>query len=148
MSTSKYTLTKDQWQKIETELSSPYGNVKLRCDGYEITASIQRLKPLQSCIAVYVDGWIKGEWMNGKDERALKFYCEKKRFLWSVQNRSEAKKKLLNRRLGKFLKDFYKKMVESSFSVWEPYWTSPKAFCRHIRKTCQSIELVKTGFVD
>lgn len=142
------TITKEQWQGIETQLSGDFGRVKLRADGYEIAASIERLKPLKFCIAVYVDGYIKGEWMNGKDDRDLKFYHEKRGFVFSVKSRNDAKKKLLDRRLDKRIRAFYQNMVEGCYSVWEPYWTNPAAFCRHIRKSCTSIELIKIGYGD
>ncbi len=140
------TLTKEQWSHIEENLSGVYGNVKLRCDGYEITASVQQLKPLRSGIVIYVDGYIKGEWIIQKDERCLKFYCARKKFLWSKNKRDEAKKKLLNRRLDKGLREFYRKVAESSVSTFDFCWSSPKAFCCHLRKTCQSIEVVSIGF--
>lgn len=138
-------LTKEQWKEIEEQLSSSYGRVELRCDGYEITADMQKLKNLRYCIAVYVDGVIKGEWMKGEHVIPLKFHREKKIFLYPEKMRSDAEKKLANRRLDKVLRGFYEERLRH-ISFWDPYWTSPSAFCRHIRKTCQSIEIVKVGY--
>lgn len=138
-------LTKEQWKEIEGQLSSPYGRVELRCDGYEITADMQKLKNLRYCIAVYVDGVIKGEWMTGRHVIPLKFHRERKMFIHSQKTRSEAKKKLANRRLDKVSRGFYEGCLRHT-SFWDPYWTSPSAFCRHIRKTCISIEIVKVGY--
>lgn len=71
-------LTKDQWEQIEAQLSSIMGRVELICDGYKISAVIERIK-MTLVVAVYVDGYIRGEWVFNKDgsEIPLKFHQEK-----------------------------------------------------------------------
>lgn len=73
-------ITKEQWQEIESKISHPYGFVKLKCDGYVINAVVQKYKGLKYCVVVYVDGVFEGKWMDGKDERALKFHCKRRRY--------------------------------------------------------------------
>lgn len=139
-------LSKEQWSQVETELSHVFGNVKLRCDGYEVTATIRQAKPLKLVIEVYVNGYIKGEWCIGEHEESRKFWCEKKVWGYPLAKRTEAKKKLTKRGLDQWHKDFYKRITESCRTYYSAGWTSPAAFCRHIRKTCTSIEIVKVGY--
>lgn len=40
----------------------------------------------------------------------------------------------------------YAAKAKETWSTWMPYWSNAKAFCRHIRKTCASIEIVKIGY--
>jgi hypothetical protein len=49
---------------VEDALSSPYGIVEFKIDGYGITIMCVVEKPLHYCLAVYVDGKIKVEWIS------------------------------------------------------------------------------------
>jgi hypothetical protein len=139
-------LSKEQWTDIERELSGVYGRVELLCDGYKVNAVIKQKTALKFVITVYVDGVIKGEWFRGEAEEAKKFHCATKYYAYKAAARAEAKTKLKSKRLHASLKDHYKHVAEASTTFWFPYWTSPKAFCRHLRKTCQSISIVKIGY--
>ncbi|KIO49614.1 hypothetical protein [Nitrosospira sp. NpAV] len=142
------TITKEQWKEVELSLSYSFGQVKLRCDGYEITAQVRAgIAPLRSYIYVYVDGYIRGEWLKGGHEIPLKFHRKKSLFVHSAKLRAEAKEALKKRRLDKGLRDFYQSAFKSIL-VWEPSWTTPMSFIRHIRKSCTSIELIKMGYGD
>lgn len=135
-------ITKEQWLAIEKELSGYFGGVELLCDGYKVTAYIEPIGKMRQGIAVYVNGFIRGEWMKGEADEARKFHREMKRFLYPASQREEAKKKLKSRRLHATLRDWYAGVAERSVSTWAPYWTSVAAFTRHLRKTCTDIELV------
>lgn len=139
-------LTKEQWSSVERELSGVFGSVELLCDGYKVNAVIQQKTALKFVITVYVNDVIKGEWFKGEAEEAKKFHNAKKHYLYKAAVRAEAKIKLNSKRLHASFKDHYKHVAESAFTGWYSYWTNPKAFCSHIRKTCQSIELVKIGY--
>ncbi len=134
-------ITKERWAYIETRLSHPYGSVKLKCDGYEITAQVQKYKGLKYCVVVYVDGVYKGKWTDGKDVRAQKFHCKNTRHVWPAKQRAEAKKELSKRRLLKEMKVFWQDVHDKKYEFWVPFWTSSKSFWRHIRKTCTDIEV-------
>jgi hypothetical protein len=137
--------TKEQWAEIEKSLSGYFGRVELRCDGYNVIASIERVAHLKEGIVVYVNGCWKGEWYDGKADEARKFHREMRRFLYPARQREEARKKLKSRRLHASLRDWYTGVAERSISTWAPYWTNAKAFTRHLRKTCADIELVSIG---
>lgn len=140
------TLTKEQWAAIEKQLAGYFGRVELRCDGYQVVAAVEQIGPLKQGIVVYVNGWMKGEWMKGEAEEAKKFHCEMKRYLYPAKQRDEAKKKLKSRRLIDQLRDWYAGVAGKSVSTWAPYWTDAKAFTRHLRKTCTDIELVSLEY--
>lgn len=56
-------MTKEDWEKVEKELSSIFGRAKLMIDGYEITICYVQETVTKYCLAVYVDGKIRGEWL-------------------------------------------------------------------------------------
>lgn len=140
------TLTKDQWAEIEKQLCGYFGRVELRCDGYQVVAAIEPIGKLKQGIVVYVNGWVKGEWMKGEAEEAKKFHREMKRYLYPAKQRDEAKKKLKSRHLIDQLRDWYVGVAEESITTWAPYWTNAEAFTRHLRKTCTEIELVSLEY--
>lgn len=77
-------------------------NVKLRIDGHEITISLELYNKMKFTYIVYIDGWIKGEYLNKESELGKKFYnprmmhFHKKSFITSMEKllgKKEAKKK-------------------------------------------------------
>ena len=136
-------LSKNQWQAFEEALQVPCISHKLMCDGYEITVQVQIMKGMKLVVAVFVDGEIKGSWLNGKDERCLKFYRKITKYLLKPAERKAALKASQNRRLCKTDRDYFKENAEKTFEYWLPYWSTAWAFGRHIRKTCQSIEVIE-----
>lgn len=135
-------LSKQRWEEIERTLRHSFGMVKLKCDGYEITAAVETSK-MKLHVMIYIDGRFEGKWADGKDERCIKFYQCKKTFVLRGVARKNAIAASTNKRYGKEYMAMCKKHLEDHFLSWTPYWSSPKAFCRHIQKTCQSIEFVK-----
>jgi len=138
--------TKAQWAEIEKQLTGYFGRVELRCDGYQVVAAIEPIATLKQGIVVYVNGYVRGAWMNGEAEEAKKFHRQMKRYLYSAKQRDEATKKLKSRGLHASLRDWYSGVAEKSISTWAPYWTNAKAFTRHLRKTCTDIELVSLEY--
>lgn len=135
-------ITKARWQEIDRTLRHPFGMVKLKCDGYEITAAVETLK-MKLHVMIYIDGRFEGKWLDGKDERCIKFYQCKKRYVLRGEARKRALSQAANKRLDKEARAMFKRHSEDFIDWWEPYWSSPKAFCRHIQKTCQSIEFIE-----
>lgn len=140
------TISKEQWNQIEAELSRPFGNVDLVCDGYRVYATVGQVRILKYAVVVYVDGCIKGEWIKGEDERARKFYHEIKRFLYPAKARAEAKVRAKTRGTSADLKEVFTHVAARQMSTWTPFWSNPRALCRHLRKTCASVEVVKIGY--
>jgi hypothetical protein len=138
-------VSKEQWKEVEKQLSGIFGSVVLRCDGYEVLASVEGIGTLRQGIAVYVNGWIKGEWMGGEAEEARKFHRAMKRYLYSEKQRDEARKKAKSRRLPAEIRNWYEGVATRSVSTWAPYWTNAQAFTRHLRKMCADIQVVRIG---
>lgn len=138
-------LTDEQWKEIESTISMPYGRVNLKCDGHDITAVMKQIKPMRFGIAVYLDGRINFKKLFDKDEVAMKFYPLKTRSLFTGKERAAALEISKQRGLDKELKKLFKEKAEAKLSALYPYWSSAKAFCRHIRKNCTEIELIGRG---
>lgn len=141
------TISKEQWAEIEKHLSGVFGRVELLCDGYKITAEIQKNK-MKLVVSVYVDGVIKGEWIfnKGDSEIPRKFHQEIKRFAFSAKYRAHLIKSSKSKLYTKEMRAKDAADAVRTSSHWWPHWPNAKAFCRHIRKTCTSIEIVKIGY--
>lgn len=140
------TISKEQWKQIEAELSHTFGSVDLVCDSYRVSAVVKQAGVLKQNIVVYVDGWIKGEWMTGDNERASKFYRETKRYLYSAKKRADAQVQAKKRGTPAILREWFESVATSQSSSLTPFWNNPKAFCRQLRKTCTAVDLVKIGY--
>lgn len=139
-------VTKEQWQAIEDQLMGSFGQIKLKCDGFEVNASIQRVSALQLGICIYVNGWVKGEWYKGEADEARKFLRRTDHYVWKAKDRAEAEKWLKKRGLDAKTREFWHGVATDKSSVWCPWWTNAKAFCRHLRKTCTEIEVIQIGY--
>src|SRR3954452_5160019 len=76
-------LSKAQRAEIERELASPFGAVKLKADGHDLTLSVVQVRPLNYAVAVYVDGYIRGEWWKAESEIGAKFWRRRVRLAFS-----------------------------------------------------------------
>lgn len=140
-------VSKEQWNEIEAQLSGMFGRVELTCDGYKINAAVER-SGMRMYVVVYVDGYTRGEWIINKEgsEIPRKFHCEKKRPVGGTKMRAWYLKVSKSRAWSKEERAEYAAKAKETWSTWMPYWSNAKAFCRHIRKTCTSIEIVKIGY--
>ncbi len=137
-------LTDEQWKEIESDLGMPYRNVKLRCDGHDVSALVTEVKAMRFGIAIYVDGEINLKSLWDKDEIAMKFYPLHTKALCRGKRRAAVMDFLKKRGLDKDLRELLQKELNAKYSVLYPWWANGKAFCRHIRKTCTEIELKET----
>lgn len=136
-------ITKEQWKVIEAALTAPYRIMKFRCDGYQIAAQVLALKSMKLVIAVFVNGDIDGSWPDSEDERCTKFWQKKSKYMLSAVQRKKALLASKDKRLSKENRNFFRENAEKKFEYWQPYFETPGAFCRNIRKTCKEIELIK-----
>ena len=111
------------------------GRVEFKIDGYDITIMCVVEKPLHYCLAVYVDGKIKGEWISQDCEIRRKFYQKHTKSLLDSKQK---------KRLKREKKDFREKILkEYSYDWYEPYWKSVRSMKLHFIKNNKIIELVK-----
>ena len=133
-------LTREQWAEIEQKLSSPYGGVELLVDGYRLYICVVLIKPpLTYGLAVYINGWMKGEWLLKDCEERRRFHRETTRYLFSARKRSDFIKKHGIRAYKRF------DAMSASFKSYSPHWPSVGALRRHLVKHNQSIELAPTN---
>ena len=140
-------ISKEQWADIEKQLSGLMGRVDLICDGYKINAQVEKSK-MKLFVTIYVNGVTRGEWIFNESgsEIPLKFHQEKKRFIFSAKYRANLIKLSKSKLWSKEERAKYAADAKATSSHWWPHWPSAAAFCRHIRKTCTSIEIVKIGY--
>lgn len=139
-------ITREQWAAVEKELSGLFGKVELLCDGYKVAAQIRTVAKLRQGIVVYVNGALKGEWMKGEAEEARKFLREQKRYVLPAKTRDEYQKMAKSRRYSAEFRQRHAKAATARISIWMPYWTNAQSFCRHLRKTCTDLAVVKIGY--
>ncbi|WP_050978280.1 hypothetical protein [Bordetella petrii] len=116
--------TRDQVQSIVDELSRPWGRVVLTCDGYEVTAAVRRAGALTFRICVYVNGWMRGEWLINDCEERRRFMRQGSRFLYSAKDRAE-----FIRRFGK--RAARRHQIDRKIVIHRPDWTSARSMLKH-----------------
>lgn len=137
------TLTKSQRDEIKADLAHELGMARFLIDGYYILAVV-KADAMRLKIMVYVDDWVRGEWMwCGKEselaempEVTRKFYCLTRRNIYNAKQI-----KVWERFYGSKTKakacGVYEKHCSSSW-----FFSSPSAFISHIQKHNDSIELL------
>lgn len=125
-------MTKEEWESVERKLCYPGAGVRLKIDGYNVTLQVMRDK-MKMVIAIYVNGYIKGEWLMEDSDIRRKFYrCSKHSLL------TAAEKKKLARKSKSVQKEVQERATYYSFSA---YWNSFRSLKRHLIKNNESIEL-------
>jgi len=132
------TLTKDQIAEAIETLSYPWGFVKLICDGYRVTLSVERAKGMTYRVMTYVNGCFKGVWMQpsaGTDIPEQKFLRRSERAACSKTYKAEMEKRFGKRHIQE--DPFYSRTIV----MYSPDWASGKAALSHLCKVCASIEI-------
>jgi len=134
-------LTKEQKQELIDKLSFPWGRVKLACDGYQIDLVVERSKGLSYHVVTYVNGYWKGEWIDGS-----KTFPEQK-FLHKVVRpvMTKAQREKMEKAVGK---RYFKKMCTeepiwtATTTLYDIRWASGKSALNHLCKVCDAIQVV------
>lgn len=124
-------MDKAQWDKVEQRLRMMHYPVQLKVDGYELYLILLPDKGLKQCIAVYVNGCIKGKWIYNDCEIRRRFYNRRTKLML----RASYLKKLSKAR-QKALKEKY------TYEYFSPYWTSFNRMKNHLIKNNSDIELI------
>jgi len=117
-------MNKEDWESVARHLTWPGAQARLQCDQFMVTLQVQRDK-MRMYIAVYVDGWMKGEWMTTDCE-------ERRRFLRPITHRPKPHTKHQLKLLGKKWCDDQR--VKYTRTYYTPFWPSAKALRRHFEK--------------
>ncbi|KDB09493.1 hypothetical protein LIG30_1465 [Burkholderia sp. lig30] len=132
-------LSKQDIQRIDSELSFPYGCVVLRCDGDTVTIQVQRTKPRRYELMVYVNGWFRGEYLK-PDAKENRFYRPVTVKRWKPSQRAQIIKDFGKRRAAKVFPD-----LDATFTYCMSSWTSSGSMLRHFARNNESIILVSVG---
>ncbi len=125
-------MTKEEWESTERKLLYPGEGVHLKVDGYDVTLRVMMDK-MKLVIAVYVDGYIKAEWIMKDCDIRRRFYQRRKGSLLTAAD----KKKLAKER-----KSVQKAVQERAvYYTFTPYWVSFRSLKRHLVKNNVSIEI-------
>jgi len=133
-------MTKEDWKKVEDRLRFPGARASLRVDGKDVILEV-RTDKMKMVIQVYVDGWVRGEWLDTKKSCPEQSYMRRhERFLWPKKERDAAAK--FAKRWGKREAKKYMGDMDKKFVCFIPYFPSVSAVRTHYEKTFSSIELV------
>lgn len=129
-------LTKEQKEKLSADLTSPWGRVRLICDGYRIALVVERCKPMVFRVVTYINGQWRGEWSLGtKEFPEQKFINKKTHRVYSPAFVKKAEKIFGKRAVAKDPE--YKR----TFITYDISWPSGKAAINHLCRVCESVEI-------
>ncbi len=128
-------MTKEDWQYVERELADPYGYIKLKIDGYEVTVNVELEKNLKYVLTVYVGGKMKLEWLVEDCDIRRKFFQKHTKSLLTAKE-----KKKLSRERKAVREEVQKRM---QYDYYLPYWTSFRSMKSHFIKNNTLIELAE-----
>lgn len=129
------------WDALKAQMDSPWGEMKLQCDQYEVLLQQQTsFKSKSWSTAVYVDGFIQGEWFGASrdgqplHEEARRFYRKVSTALYSRKEIEEARKAFGKREATK--------RETIKFVRFDPWWKSFNALKKHLLANNASIQRI------
>ncbi|MDP2153827.1 MAG: hypothetical protein Q8J66_09240 [Methylotenera sp.] len=131
-------LTKEQKTELAQKLTSPWGAVKLICDGFTIDLQVQRMKGgMTYRVMTFVNGQFKGEWVSSTQEHPQqKFLRKSERPLYSASHKATLEK-IYGKRHVANTESYQKKYI-----TYMPDFASGKAAISHLCKVSESIQVV------
>ncbi|AOJ10579.1 hypothetical protein [Burkholderia mayonis] len=132
-------LSKEDIQRIDTELSFPYGCVVLRCDDDTVTIQVQRTKPRRYDLMVYVNGWFRGSYLK-ESAPEHRFYRPVKFSAYKPSERANIEKQFGKRNARKYFPG-----LDKTITIFVPSWNTPGTMLRHFARVCESVTLVSVG---
>lgn len=134
-------LSREEIQRIDTELSLPYGCVVLRCDSETVTIQVQRAKPRRYDMMVYVNGWFRGSYLN-EAAPEHRFYRPSKIRAYSPSHRMHIEKQFGKRKARMYFPD-----LDKTKTIFLPTWNTPGSMLRHFARVSKAVTLVSVGVV-
>lgn len=129
-------MTKEEWIKAETALSSIYGRVDLLIDGYNVSVVCLPYKSLRQVLMIYINGEFKTKWCLEDCEERRRFCFKSKKCLLNSRERTKLKRE------KKSIREAVKKQMTTY--IYYPHWHSFRTLKNHLLKNNSSIELVRS----
>jgi hypothetical protein len=127
-------MTKDDWKEVEDKWDNLYSVIRFKVDGYDLQLQPQIYKS-RLVHVVYINDWIKGEWMNEKCEEGRRFYRIKESFLYDSKFRKDMLKICGKKR---YKQENYDRKHRSFYAEWYSF----SAFKRHLVANNKNIEFL------
>lgn len=140
-------ITKEMWEDIEAEMSGSWVNVQFTYKGHEVSVQRVRVSESKTCLQVYIDGFIKGEWIsiNGIADKAPSIladvWCKKTKAKYSPTTKAKLTKIWGKREVKKQHPD-----LDSKWECYLPEFSKASVLCRQFKKL-EGIELTKAMFL-
>ncbi len=134
------TITKEMWKAIEEEISrSWFVAVRFAYMGYEISVNRARIDESKTLLEVYVDDWIKEDWLSIKND-GIEFSDDAPKCLadvWKKKSKpkySSAYKKKAEKIYGKrrFKEEFPD--AYDNYIFYVPHFSKASVLCRQYKK--------------
>lgn len=128
------------WDELKEQMSAPYGSMKLKCDGFEVDL-VQVIESGKKSwgTTVYVNGYIKGIWLNCNHENGETEHEETRRFFRKSERSLYSKKELEVHRKVFGKRDADKKAARK-FVTYDWTWKNFNSLKKHLEANNTSIE--------
>ncbi|MGU3161039.1 hypothetical protein [Vibrio cholerae] len=144
-------ITKEMWEDIEAEMSGNWVVIDFLYKGHAVEVRRAQVSESKTCLQVYIDGFIKGEWVgfNAKDgisdeapEILSDVWCKKTKAKYSNKFKNSMIKIYGKRRVKKEYPD-----LDDSFVYYVPDFSKASVLCRQFKKL-DGIQLTNAYFLN
>jgi len=142
------TITKEQWQAVEKELSQQWVSVKFEYKGFELAIQRQLKSENTTALAVYINGEIKASWawfykeIEDRPEIIKEVWKLTSKAFYKPKDVKEIEKILGKRRAKKR----YSRLHERQ-EYWLSYFSKASVLCRQF-KTLEGLTLTKADCLE
>ncbi|WP_156162049.1 hypothetical protein [Pseudomonas sp. MRSN 12121] len=136
------------WDALKEQMTSPWGSMKLKCDGFEIDL-VQMTNPTKKNweTTVYVNGYLKGIWLACDHKTGEPEHEETRRFMRKVTRALHTKKDIeVYRKL--FGKREATKREAVKFITYDWSWKSFNSLKKHLLANNTSITRITESGLD
>lgn len=128
-------ITPADWARIEESLSGLFGSETLMCDGYKLTI-VRKQDRNKLVLMVYVNDYIKGEWLAGDCEERRRFMRRKTWRLFPAAKVAKLTAGMSARGRANFVAEMG---LDKTLDSYTPVWTGFKALRQHLVKNNKEI---------
>jgi hypothetical protein len=144
-------ITKEMWEDIAAEMSGSWVDIAFSYKGHKVSVNRVRKSESKTCLQVYIDGHIKGEWLLISAENCISdkapailadVWCKESKSIYKPSHKAQVIKIWGKREAKKRYPDIDEKMV---FLV--PSFSKASVLCRQFKKL-EGMTLVKANFLN